>query len=332
MPLTEPQIETLTNQYLREMARFEKAAAYVADRLRRELRAAALRTLISFRAKHPDEFRGKLLRNASKYSFDALSSDPGRVVTDLAGCRVLVYESADEERAAEVAKRVLSLASLSKAEEKHNKESGYRATHLLVFVPEESESLSFQGTTCEIQITSLSAHLFNELEHDIKYKDHGVVSSKEEKAILEELLYGTRLLDRIAARLVSARTQGLLRGTRVLSTPEELRQGLERELDRPMRGDFARLLQLLRGLVEPLTLASLMGLGEPAAIIERGRQLSHRMGFAPADDVVYFALGLLPQFKNEVSTLLKQWKGPNAPLKRLLQQTMEALTKEENHA
>ncbi|HRI66867.1 MAG TPA: hypothetical protein PK156_21620, partial [Polyangium sp.] len=54
--LTEPQIERLVLQYTREMARYEKAAEIVANRLRRELRAEArLRHLISFRAKHPDD-------------------------------------------------------------------------------------------------------------------------------------------------------------------------------------------------------------------------------------------------------------------------------------
>lgn len=63
--LTEPEIERLVLQYTREMARYEKAAEIVANRLRRELRAEArLRHLISFRAKHPDDLHEKLRRKA----------------------------------------------------------------------------------------------------------------------------------------------------------------------------------------------------------------------------------------------------------------------------
>ncbi|HEX7843442.1 MAG TPA: hypothetical protein VF469_38480 [Kofleriaceae bacterium] len=47
--LTEPQIDVIVTRYLREMARFEKTAAAVAERLRRELRAEGhLRYLLSF--------------------------------------------------------------------------------------------------------------------------------------------------------------------------------------------------------------------------------------------------------------------------------------------
>src|SRR5882724_10665476 len=63
--LTEPQVEKLVQRYLLEMARYERTAAAVAERLRRELRAEAqLRYLLAFRAKHPEDLRGKLLRKA----------------------------------------------------------------------------------------------------------------------------------------------------------------------------------------------------------------------------------------------------------------------------
>jgi hypothetical protein len=61
--LTEPQIEQLVQRYHMEMARYEKTASAVADRIRRELRAEArFRYLLSFRAKHPEDLRGKLRR------------------------------------------------------------------------------------------------------------------------------------------------------------------------------------------------------------------------------------------------------------------------------
>ena len=64
-PLTEPQIDVVVEQYRRQMARFERTATAVADRLRRELRAEGhLRYLLSFRAKHPEDLREKLRRKS----------------------------------------------------------------------------------------------------------------------------------------------------------------------------------------------------------------------------------------------------------------------------
>src|SRR5437868_7001594 len=98
------------------MARFSKAAQFVAERLRRELRAAAVRRyLLSFRAKHPDDFAGKLRRKRSKYSYAALSADLNSVLTDLAGCRIIVYHATDVRRVVEVAKVALPLAQRADA-------------------------------------------------------------------------------------------------------------------------------------------------------------------------------------------------------------------------
>src|SRR5262245_4019302 len=110
--LTEPQIDAIVRRYIREMARFEKTAAVVADRLRRELRAEGhLRYLLSFRAKHPDDLRQKLPDKAGKpeYAFEALSNEIGEVVTDLAGCRVVVYSVPDEGLVAALVRRVFVL-------------------------------------------------------------------------------------------------------------------------------------------------------------------------------------------------------------------------------
>lgn len=206
--LLEPEIETITNQYIREMARYEKAAATVAERLRRELRAEArLRHLISFRAKHPDDLREKLRRKRDdpRYTFEHLRNDLNSVVTDLAGCRVVVYIPDDEQRVIALVDRVFRSPERSDARpEPYHKDSGYRATHRLVLASESVDDLSIQGALCEIQVTTLAAHLFNELEHDVTYKDHGQKPSAEEQRILEEILWATKLSDRASDRLPAA--------------------------------------------------------------------------------------------------------------------------------
>jgi ppGpp synthetase/RelA/SpoT-type nucleotidyltranferase len=59
------------------------------------------------------------------------------------------------------------------------------ATHVLIEIGDEEERLSLRGTICEIQITSLASHVFNELEHDIGYKPHGAEISKERESLEE---------------------------------------------------------------------------------------------------------------------------------------------------
>src|SRR5688572_12562423 len=63
--LTEGEIDRVVERYREAMIRYEEAAIAVEARLRRELRAATLRALLSSRAKHPDEVRRKLLRKRS---------------------------------------------------------------------------------------------------------------------------------------------------------------------------------------------------------------------------------------------------------------------------
>src|SRR5690242_9949559 len=168
--LTDPQIELLVGRYVRELARYESAAFFVEQRLRRALRAAAIRVQLSSRDKHPEDLRAKLHRKRDdpRYAFAVLREALSRTVTDLAGSRVLVYHPSDMGEGAQLVRRMFRRAERENADEEHNNPSGYRATHLLVSIGEEEECLSLHGAICEIQVTTIAAHLFNELEHDIR--------------------------------------------------------------------------------------------------------------------------------------------------------------------
>lgn len=321
--LLEPEIEKLTNQYMREMARYEKAAATVAERLRRELRAEArLRHLISFRAKHPDDLREKLRRKCDnpRYAFELLQNDLNSVVTDLAGCRVVVYMPDDEQRVIALVDRVFRFPSRPDAQpEPYRKSSGYRATHRLVLASESVEDLSIQGALCEIQVTTLAAHLFNELEHDVTYKDHGQKPSEEEQRILEEILWATNLSDRASDRLLAAHDR-TTRDNDILNDAESLRFALERAAGRPLAGDFVRLHRMLEGTLDQLSIATLRSLGDVKETILQGKDYAGRLSQEDlSDDVVCYALGLT-KLRGELVLQAKSWRGPETPLKRALVQ------------
>src|SRR5258708_17372780 len=96
-PLEDLEIDALVQSYIHQMALFEEAALLIEQRLRSELRANAVRALLSSRAKHPEDLRAKLQRKRAdpRYAASALHERMDFVVTDLAGCRALVYQEPD---------------------------------------------------------------------------------------------------------------------------------------------------------------------------------------------------------------------------------------------
>jgi ppGpp synthetase/RelA/SpoT-type nucleotidyltranferase len=314
-PLSEPQIDAVVRQYLREMARFEKAALYVADRLRREIRAATLKHMVTFRAKHPDELRGKLLKKRAdpRYTPERLRDALDSVVTDLAGCRVLLYDPADEERAAEIVRRALPLRTdLDGHIEVHRKPNGYRATHLLVGVPESVDSLSVQNTVCEVQVTTLAAHVFNELEHDVIYKDHGVPPTPAEIEAANALRAAAFLLDHTAAQTLSLRARAIASTRHTINEANELRYALEQATGRALRGDFARLFRLLSSLYEPFTLTAL---GNVAEHMRFGVARGEALVLDEVDDVVALVLGIFREKRLDFVKKVSSWKGPDSAIK-----------------
>jgi ppGpp synthetase/RelA/SpoT-type nucleotidyltranferase len=324
--LTEPQVEKLVQRYLLEMARYERTAAAVAERLRRELRAEAqLRYLLAFRAKHPEDLRGKLLRKAkegkAEYSYDRLNESLNDVVTDLAGCRIIVYSPPDRLRVASLVRRIFRRPDRLDADVQKDLDNGYEAHHFLVLAPDDE--LAIRGATCEVQIATVAAHLFNEVEHDISYKVHGHAVTGDEKRFLRSVLGSTRVLDHMVDLLLAERARGEAKQTR-LDDASELRVTLERQADRPLTGDFARLFRMLEAIVEPLNTAALERLGTFRDIFERGGNLVTELGI-DADDVTCYALGILPDYVDEFAMMAGHWKGPISPLRRAIEQGVAKL-------
>lgn len=316
--LTDPQIEGLVERYIREMARYELAAAEVGNRVRRELRAEArLRHVISFRAKHPDDLREKLRRKSvdPRYSLSALQANLNDVVTDLAGCRVLVYSPQDETHVVDVIDRTFESPDRPDARpEPYRREPGYRATHRLVLAPASDDQLSIRGAICEIQVTTVAAHLFNELEHDTTYKEHGQTPSEQEKNLLERLRHLAAVTDEEVSDLVRAHEE-TTRAQATIDNPQELRFVLEGAVGRSLTGEFTRLHQALEGTVSQLTAVSLAALaGEPKEVLERGKGAARRLRLSETNDVIFFALGLDP-FKEDLARIARSWRGPKTPLK-----------------
>lgn len=317
--LTPLDIESLVNRYREAMVRYEEAALAVESRIRREMRAEAVRVLLSSRAKHPEEVRAKLVRKGSGDNPPTLAQvEQGlnRVLTDLAGVRVIVYDPGDEARVFDLARRKLPLVGGSE-ERKHSDERRYRAHHLLVEIDESFDRPSILGTVVEVQVAAIASHVFNEIEHDIVYKDKGVEAGQEVRSLLDEVYWASRLLDVAVHRLVEARLRSIADATEPLREAAELRRVLERRCDRVLTGDFVRLFQLLNAVSPSLTVSAVEALGDPRTAIEHGKAA---LGLA-AEDVTGYAVGVAesdPDLDSLFRIIARSWRGPASELKRAI--------------
>lgn len=141
------------------------AEGHVAERLRGKTHAIQE---ISARAKSPDSVREKIDRK--KYN------NPESEMTDLIGIRiVLLYESAIPTVVSrlEAAFEVDLDASVNKTDGLKSREVGYRSHHLIMKM--NSGSLTAEGKLLdslhvEVQIRSVVAHAWAEIEHSLRYK------------------------------------------------------------------------------------------------------------------------------------------------------------------
>lgn len=190
MPLDEATIEAAFHRYRREFDCYEKLARFVSDKCDREIiKANTLRASVTFRAKKPQKLRGKLQK---KYRVDpGISTADAALqrVTDLAGVRISTYLEGDRARVVEEIAKIFDGPAGGPVVVDRKDADGryYRATHCQVALkPDDLDDANdnLEGLTCEIQVCSLLAHVWNELEHDLVYKPTtGDLSTRENESL-----------------------------------------------------------------------------------------------------------------------------------------------------
>lgn len=305
-PLTTPQIEKLVSRYGLEYARYEAAGRHVEDRLRRMLVRERIKALIGSRAKDPESLRGKLQRKREKYSFRDLDANLGSVVTDLAGLRVVLYD--DEQL--ELVVKLIAQAWTVVGDETHELE--YKARHLTIRIT-ETEHRAIDGAVCEIQLTSLASHAFNELEHDIGYKAQDVAPGTNVRDLLQIVRQTTGMLRDAVRRLLAARREELAAIKTTISSAMDLGSVLDRCFGRRMSGDFEALLWLWQGTAdEPLT-RDLVERTAPLLM----QQASPRTPGA-YDDATQLAFGLRVEAPHEVEDIAREYRDQDSTLIRAI--------------
>lgn len=209
MPLTDQQITECHERYLREQDRYAKMAEVAYEKcLEIVQKKLTVRATVQRRAKSPKSFVEKLRKSENRAKYNSVD-EVFLKISDLAGVRIATYLESDREPVVEELKKAfVGPGGADPVIEIKNRSEGgrhYRATHCQVFLPEGDLSGSnenLKNTTCEIQVCSLLAHVFNEIEHDLQYKPLSGELSEVERELIDQLGLLTKSGDITIKRLL----------------------------------------------------------------------------------------------------------------------------------
>jgi len=202
-------IERSVKQYHQQRDRYVKLTDRIEDLCRSLIITHKIMAQVSSRTKTVAGFQEKLHR---------FSNDPkkrmGKVskifekIGDLSGVRISTYRPEDEPVVALLLKEILADLNYDKKDKNLREPSNfYRATHVQAKLPRDwavthPDDENILDLSCEIQICSMMAHVWNEIEHDIVYKNMGLKATDEERSYLSALGHLTRSGDKIIGGLV----------------------------------------------------------------------------------------------------------------------------------
>lgn len=215
-PFDEAAIRATVARYQREYDRYLKLCARVADICRLEIvEGSAIRAQVTSRAKTPKSLESKLRRIVAANKKPLTDIDSVFLhVRDLAAVRIATYEHRREEEAVDlVCRRFHSEAGVPPIAESKDYQRDpskvdnyYRATHIEAFLlPTDlvGTYANVKGVPCEIQVCSMMAHVWNEIEHDLAYKPYSGTLSPLERSHLVNLGDNVRIADRIISQLLA---------------------------------------------------------------------------------------------------------------------------------
>jgi ppGpp synthetase/RelA/SpoT-type nucleotidyltranferase len=172
-------IDAVVARYLGEHDRYLRLADAVASSCRRLADRAEIQAVLQWRVKSPDRVRAKLERLVVNGS----GGDPLDALGDLAGVRVATF--VERDRAPMVA--AIGVAFLEVDVDVKDAPNGfYRATNCQVRLsPGDADAppAELVGLSCEIQVCSLFAQAWNEIEHGLVYVAPGEPSHQQLDAL-----------------------------------------------------------------------------------------------------------------------------------------------------
>jgi len=194
-------VEAALVRYGREHNRYLQVADAVAFRCRRLASETGIRATVQWRVKSPERVRTKLERIvlAPAGNADAAALD---AVGDLAVVRIATFVEAGREPMVAAIQRTFREVDV---EVKDRPDRFYRGTHCQLRLSREDAlevSPELVGLSCEVQVCSLLAQVWNEVEHGLVYAETGE-PSPEEQAALHALGRMTEAGDALVAVLLT---------------------------------------------------------------------------------------------------------------------------------
>lgn len=194
MPITPEIIQGAIDRYWREFDRYAKLSEFVGEACRQLLEQDVIRGSVQWRAKNPERLRAKLEKWMKASEHSDIDSIDGvfTVLKDLAGARITTYVESERAKVVRsLGKRFDGLDGAGVVPDvKDVAGSFYRATHCIVTLKVEDlvgRYENLRGLGCEIQVCSLLAHVYNEIEHDLRYKPLSGKLSNDETELLDGL-------------------------------------------------------------------------------------------------------------------------------------------------
>lgn len=327
--LTELQISTLVARYARERDRFEKMASTASRHLSAALHDAAVPHVPTFRAKSPESFRGKLERNLKKFEFKSFEQEFGPSILDLAGVRTLLYRPADASVVCKIIEDRFVVPEGDRFRRHHDNQDGYQAHHRVVrlsadMLAADPRLANLDDVFCEIQVVTLGDHIWNELEHDIKYKTPDGLPSELQKGLLRNLRSQLNATRDTVAQLMEETARRRQENLSQIETPEDLQYSLRACSGRVLRGDLARLLELLEKSLRTVTPAELQRLKLGAEDLEAAKEQLETAGLSvDEDDPVLVVAALWDDLGPEFQKIVTSWPGKPGPVSRAVRALAE---------
>lgn len=237
MALNDDQIQECYQRYLREYDRYSKMADVVYQRCVQIVQEKlTVRATVQRRAKNPKSFSDKLRKPEFRARYDTVEEVFSKI-SDLAGVRVATYLESDRQAVVQEINKAFVGADGGEPviDVKDRAEPGrhYRATHCQVYLVEADYvgvNSNLEGTTCEIQVCSLLAHVFNEIEHDLQYKPLSGELSSAERDFIDQLGLLTKAGDLTIKRLLFDTDQRLAHRTGVFDDVHDFVARMRKEL------------------------------------------------------------------------------------------------------
>lgn len=296
--LTREEAADITARFSQQRPSFERVASVVHRQVINLLHKHAVPSVITSRAKSVESLQRTLWRDREKWSIAQFKTALAPPLVDLAGIRILLYRESDVEPARDAL--FSHFSNILKAKDKRS-DDGYSAYHLVITdwcEAADDENRDIRMLPCEIQICTILEHVWNELEHDIKYKQPNGRPDAGQEVLLADLRSELDLCARTARRLIDRTDARARANDEQLVGPHDLRRYLEGRFARQVDGPFEELWDFIAALndrVSPRVMDDLFGQGRnetQARAIRDGIDLdcAHR-------DVGVVTVMLLPAFR-----------------------------------